>query len=70
MYKPRPKQREIGCGMVRAYGIISFESTRNDGKGPYVAEVRGTYGRSASVMCDTQKETLAIAQWLAKRLNK
>jgi hypothetical protein len=39
------KTRNIGAGVVREYGIVSVESVANDGSGPWVVEVTGTYGR-------------------------
>jgi hypothetical protein len=63
------KRRNIGCGIVREYGIVSCKNCCNDNKGNWNVEVEGTYYRSATISCPTKKEALALGRMISRRIN-
>ena len=64
------KTRNIGCGIVREYGITEVTSLMNAGGPPWRVTVKGTYGRWASIVCETRKEALALGRLLSRRMNE
>lgn len=60
------KRRNIGCGIVREYGIVEVVSIMNAGGPPWRVSVNGTYDRSATIVAPTWKEAVEIGRVVEK----